>query len=375
MSPREGAVKVIDRYLFREMVTPTLAALALLFQLLIALQLLRRVDVLLGSAVRARDLLAILRDLTPHYLVLALPIAVLLGVLIGLGQLAEAGELDALSAAGIAPLRLLGPPAVLAALAGLVVLGLTLGPESAGLVRVRQRFNEILKLSVQHDVKPGVFYDEVSGLTLFAEGIDPATGDWKHVLLNDERDRRAPLLLLADTGHVTAGGPEEALTLRLVHGQGHRQAVTEGDYQALSFAKGAVSISVEDSLLRKNTLRSYDDEKSLPQLWRDSPGPPVTPEALQSRVALHRRLGLVLSILALVWLGVPLALRPGSAAGARARGYLLAALAVVGYFVLLRVGTTLGLNRQVPPWVSGQVANGCFMLAGAVAWLRLQVRG
>jgi len=352
------------------MIAPALASLALLFQLLVALQLLRRADILLGSEIHLGDVLELLGDLAPHYLVMALPVSVLLGVLVGLGQLAEDRELDALYSAGSSPWRLLLAPALLAMLAGGLVLGLALGPESRGLVRVRQKFDAILKLEVQRDVRPGIFYDEVTGLTLFADAIDPVTGDWRHVLVNDERDPRAPLLILAADGRVIAEPGDEAIVLQLGRGEAHRQQAAGDDYTALRFQDASLAISVEDSLLRKNTLRSPDDEKSLPRLWRGTFGAKDAGWRATA-VAFHRRLGLVLSVLAFVWFGVPLALLPSPAGGARARGYLVAALALVGYFVLLRLGGGWGQDGKVWPWFSGQLANLTFLAAGGVAWLRL----
>lgn len=362
---------VLDRHFLREMTVPTLAALLLLFQLMVSLQLLRRVDVLLGSAVHGREILELLWDLTPHYLVMALPISVLLGVLVGVGQLAEDRELDALYAAGVAPFRLLLAPAVLGLLGGAVVFWLVAGPEARGLVKVRQEFDQILKLEVQHDVKPGVFYDEITGLTLFAQRIDPATGEWQQVLVNDERDSRAPLLILAQSGHVHAGGPEESLRLDLGDGEAHRQQTSGDDYTALRFKSASLSISVGETLLRKNTLRSPDDEKSLGGLWRAAHRLPEGDERRRTLVAFHRRLGLACSVLAFVWFGLPLALLPAGAAGARARGYLFAVLSLVGYFILLRLGGALGQEGRVPPWFSGQMPNVAFLAIGSVAWSRL----
>ena len=226
---------VLDRHLLREIAAPSLAALALLFQLMVALQLLRRVDILLGTQVHPWDLLELLWDLTPHYLVMSVPVSVLLGVMVGLGQLSQDRELDALYSAGSSPWRLLVAPALFAAAAALVVFGLTLGPESRGLVRVRQKFDAMLKLEVQRNVKPGIFYDEVTGLTLFAEQIDPDTGAWRHVLVNDERDPRAPLLILAEDGRVLADPGDSAITLKLGRGQAHRQQSEGDDYTALRF--------------------------------------------------------------------------------------------------------------------------------------------
>ncbi len=376
MSPTLSRVPVVDRYLLREIAWPSLAALALLFQLLIALQLLRRVDVLLGSGVSARDLALLLWNLTPHYLVLALPISFLIGTLIGLGRLSEDREVEALlSCSGIAPLRLSVAPAILGALVSLFVFALVMGPESRGLLAVRQQMDRLLKLEVQRNVHPGIFYDEVTGLTLFTEQIDPQTGAWRHVLVNDERDPRAPLLILAKGGVVDAEAGEGALKLRLGAGQAHREDASARDYFALSFDDCVLTVAVEDSLLRKNSLRSPEDESSPGALVAQtrqallSGGDWRTPASI-----LHRKMGMALAALAFVWLGVPLALSPAGAQAARARGYLLAIGAVLAYFVLQRLGTTWGVEGRLPPWLAGEVPNLFFLGSGVVAWRTLAWR-
>jgi lipopolysaccharide export system permease protein len=118
----------------------------------------------------------------------------------------------------VSPFRVALAPLAPATLTGLSMRALELGPEPAGLRAVRLSMDEVLKRAVQQDVKPGVFYEEVSGLTLFAEGVDPATGDWAHVLVHDERDPRAPLLILGRAGRVVPSPGREALKLDLTDG-------------------------------------------------------------------------------------------------------------------------------------------------------------
>jgi lipopolysaccharide export system permease protein len=365
----------LDRYVLREVALPAVAALGLLFQLLISLQLLRRTDVLLGRGIRPRELLLLLANLTPHYLILAAPAALLIGILVGLGRLAEDHESDALWACGVSPLRVALAPLLLALLTGLSMLALELGPEPAGLRAVRQRMDEVLKRAVQQDVKPGVFYEEVSGLTLFAEGVDEATGDWHHVLVHDERDPRAPLLILGRAGRVVPSPGRQALKLDLTDGESHRQDAQAGDYFKLRFQDAVITVDVADSLLRRNTFRSPDDEQPL---WE------VAAQAREHRsqraawrlisTALYRRLSLPLSALALALLGIPLALRASSSQNARARGYLFALLAIAGYYILQRLGVALGVDGRLPPFLAGQLANLCFGTAGVLSFWNLAVR-
>ncbi len=369
-SPLRGWI--VHRYVAREIALPAVTSLAFLYQLLIALQLLRRTDVLFGSDVGLLDVARLLVNLTPHYLTLATPIALLIGVLVGLGRLAEDREVEVLLGCGVPPALFAVAPVLLALGVGVLVLGLELGPEPAGLQAVRQQIDEVLKRGVQRDLKPGVFYDQVTDLTLYAESIDPVSGEWRHVLVHDERDRQAPLLLLARSGGVMPAAADEDLKLKLVDGEAHRQG--DGDYSKVKFQSAILNIGVEGSLLRRNTFRSPDEELSLAELWAEIRRQRAANGWWQvPAVAFHRRLGLPLAALTFVWLGVPLAIGT-SARGSRARGYLFGILAVAGYYILQHLGIGWGADGKLAPFLAGELANVVALAAGAVAWLVVGAR-
>ncbi len=362
------SARTLHRYVAREIALPAGAALLFLFQLLMALQLLRRTDVIFGSAVSLVDVGRLIANLTPHYLTLAMPISLLLGILVGLGRLAEDREVDVLRGCGASPVLLAVAPALLALAVAGATFALECGPEPLGLQAVRRQMDAVLERGVQKEVKPGVFYDQVTGLTLFAEQIDSATGAWHHVLVNDERDPRAPLLLLAESGQV-AGSADGDLVLDLGRGEAHRPDASTDEYSEIHFGSARLAVGIEDSLLRRNTFRSPDDEATLWALAR---------EVRETRakggwwqlpdVALQRRLGTPLAALALAFLGVPLALVGAGARGARARAYLFAALAVAFYYVLQHVGIGWGQAGKISPWLAGELPNLGATGAGALVW-------
>src|SRR5919201_2168829 len=108
-----AAMTLLDRYLAREILLPFAAGLLFLTQILIATQILAQADVLLGSGVSLVDVGAVGVDLVPHFLGYVLPVAYLLGAVVGVGRLAEDRELVALGAAGGPPAPPLPRPALL----------------------------------------------------------------------------------------------------------------------------------------------------------------------------------------------------------------------------------------------------------------------
>jgi lipopolysaccharide export system permease protein len=102
--------KILDRYLAKEIVLPFTAGLLFLTQLLLATQILSKADVLFGSGVSLLDVGSIVVALLPNVLGYVLPIAFLLGAVIGVGRLSEDREVIALGAAGISPARLVRVP-------------------------------------------------------------------------------------------------------------------------------------------------------------------------------------------------------------------------------------------------------------------------
>src|SRR5258708_28606265 len=101
---------LLDRLLLREIFFPLGVGLLAILQLLVILQLLQLNQVVFGSAVTLADLGRVTAALAPHFMVVAVPLAYMLGVQLGLGRLAGDQELLALSAAGTHPLRLYRVP-------------------------------------------------------------------------------------------------------------------------------------------------------------------------------------------------------------------------------------------------------------------------
>src|ERR1051326_1727185 len=113
-------MRILDRYIFREIFFPTLIALAALtFVAFLAFS--REIGWLLELIVRQSatvwDIWSISAAYIPNVLTFTIPMAVLVGILTGFGRMSSDSEVIAFRATGISMVRLMAPVLVLGMLA------------------------------------------------------------------------------------------------------------------------------------------------------------------------------------------------------------------------------------------------------------------
>ena len=361
---------LLDRYLAREILLPFAAGLVFLVQILLATQILAQADVLFGAGVSALDLGAVALDLVPHFLGYVLPVAFLLGCVVGTGRLAEDRELVAIAAAGLSPTRLARVPIGLGVVLSALALWVGLVLEPAGLRDARQRVNDLIRKNVTNDVRAGVFYEDLPDLTLYAEGSQG--GRWRHVLISDRTDPAAPLLALAEAGGIEPAGSGEAMRLVLERGEVHREELRSDEYVAADYRRATITIGVGEALSDRNRLVGSPFEMypaDIVALARRASDPAA---ARGAWTFLHRRIAGPLALFAFGILAVPIA---GSRRGGRAFGYAATLVAVVAYYAALRFGEGLSQRGALPPWLGPNLANLALVLAGLSALSFMERRG
>ncbi len=133
-------MKTLDRYIFKEILFPSLIALvALTFVAFLAFS--REIGWLLELIVRQAASLSEIRSVSvailPNVLTFTIPMAVLVGILTGFGRMSSDSEAIAFRATGLSMIRLLTPVMVLGVIALTANLWLTIwvAPKTAARLR------------------------------------------------------------------------------------------------------------------------------------------------------------------------------------------------------------------------------------------------
>jgi lipopolysaccharide export system permease protein len=177
-------MRTLDRYLLREIAAPFVITLVVLTFVLEIPVIIREAEALVARGVAWSIIFQVLLTLLPQALSLTIPMAVLIGTLVGFGRLSADREFVALQACGVSLLRLLRPVALVA----VVGTAATAYQTIVALPNANQAFREIvygvMAARVESNVRPRVFFDDFPQRVIYVRNL-PEEGGWRDVFFAD----------------------------------------------------------------------------------------------------------------------------------------------------------------------------------------------
>lgn len=304
----------IDRYIFRQLAVALIAVSVGLAALVWLTQSLRFIELVLDRGLSMMVFIELTSLMLPNFFAVILPITTFVSVLFSYVRLASDRELVVMRAAGLSQWRLARPAVLVALLATAVcfVLNIWLVPLSH--TAFRQWQFEIRNQLVGVLLQEGVFSQVGDDLTVYARYRDP-DGTLRGILVQDQRDKGAPVTILAEAGRITttANGPRVTLI------NGVRQQVVEQAtatappgtppirLNTLSFSENSIDLARAG---RGEESRSRDSrERSIQELLNPDPAEGVRERDLRRFYAeAHQRLTSPLTALSFALVALAVAL-------------------------------------------------------------------
>lgn len=394
----------ISRYVLWELATPTFLSLSLYTFVLLMNHFFVVAERSLAKNLDWNTTLRMFALGIPVQLVLSIPMATLLGCLIGVGRLSADHEWVALQTAGHGPSRLLRPVLVHGLLLTMASFFITseVVPRSAFSIRTL-RGEILLSSSLASDLKPRVFYTQIQNVVLFVRDI-PAGSDGRLeglFLVQTDPERGSTELYLADYGFLApAQDNSGALLLDLYSGVAHfYETGDEETYRYLSHfdlihkrLEPAAFMSVfreppekvASDLTSRELLAEYHEARQAWSEFHASPesgargtrGKAIQLEQRVRRavIELHQRLALPAACFVFALLSVPLGVS-GVRSG-KGAGFALSLMVIVIYWACFTFTRDQALTGKLPPALGPWVANIVILLWGLVAvWRMRRPRG
>lgn len=359
-------LRTIDRYVIREILPPLFLSLLIFTFILEILPVMDQLESLVSKGVSWPVAGRILLTLIPQALGLTIPMAVLVGLLIGLGRLSSDREAMAMLACGVSPYRLLRPVMIVAGVAGLATLWVMIRAIPDANQSFREITFEVISKQVESDIQPRVFYTYFPGWVLYPRDVPTGGGGWKDVLVADTRDAGNVVVYLARRGRLALDRAQQRVDMVLEDGTRYSQTAGKGEVETYRFPKELIVAIDPQSVFPRITLQRGVNEMRIPELRRQieekeraglSPHPEIL--AIQQRFSFP--------IACLVFGVIGLALGLSVARESKVAGFVVGIAVIFVYYVLLYVSEALTKGHMLDPYLSRWVPNLILLPIGIAA--------
>jgi LPS export ABC transporter permease LptF/LPS export ABC transporter permease LptG len=344
-------VRLIDRYVCRELAAHALLGLAVFTFVFFVPQLVRLMDLVVRHWSNAGTVLLLIACALPGVLSFSLPIAVLVGALIGLGRLGSDSEIIALNAAGIGRRHLLVPVGILAGIAALLTLGNTVWLGPAALGELSHLEARLASSQTSIEIEPRVFQEEFRHLILYVEDASAAGTRWRGVFLAQTGGDDGTQITLARSAVLVPRQGEGTLQLHLEDGSTRTFDPSQPNhYTVATFGSSDLALRIGEA-----TATAPRGEPSVPQQSTGQLLAASGPGWREARVELQRRFAFPVACLVFGLLAVGVGARPRQTG--RAMGIVLTLVLLSGYYLLFVIGVGKARQGVLPPWAGVWLAD------------------
>jgi LPS export ABC transporter permease LptG/LPS export ABC transporter permease LptF len=353
-------VRILTRYILGEILSHTLIGCALFTFILFMRELPNILNMVVRNSSAFTSVFEVVLFLLPNFFMVTIPMAVLVGVLLGLSRLAADSEIVAMRASGLG-IGYFVRVATIVAIGG-TLLGLFNSLYVAP--RANQRILDLDKAfasQATYEIQPRVFYEDFKNTVLYVQDVRSGTGaaNWRQVFMADITDPGSPKITTAASATVVSDSTQE-LMMRLRNGTEHDPVAGHPEqYNISTFVVDdlpfAASQQNEGHLGRLDTPILALPMKELIERTHG-------PDGKRFLIELNKRFAYPAACLVLMLVGVPLGVT--SRRGGKSSAWVFTILLVILYYSLSLIGIAMGRQNWIPTFLAVWSANILFAVGG-----------
>ncbi len=361
-------MRILTRYILGEILSHTLIGCALFTFILFMHDLPHILDVVVRNSSTFANVMEILLFTLPNTFKVTIPMAVLVGVLLGLSRLAADSEIIAMRASGLGIGYFVRVSSIVAI--GGTLIGLAnsiyVAPRANQAILEMQQALETSQAS--YEIQPRVFYEDFKNIVLYVQDVRAGTGasNWRQVFMADVSDLANPLITTAASATVVNDNSQELLML-LRNGSRHETVAGQPllyDIHKFDTSELPLALS-QQSAVQLGRLDTAIYALPMDALLQRTHGR----DSKRFLIELQNRFAYPAACLVLMLVGVPLGVT--SRRGGKSSAWVFTIALVVVYYSLSLIGTALGRQDKIPVFIAVWLAN--LLFAGAGAFLLWQM--
>jgi len=333
--------------------------------ILLTARILKLVELLVTRGVPLFQIGKLFALILPTFLEMTVPMALLLGILVGLAGLSNDHEILALKASGISPFQILWPIAMVALFVSLLTLLITTLVRPAANLELKKELYNIAKSRVATALKENVFNSDFPNVLIYVEEVIPPGNTSQGVLIVDRRDPTRETVIFGKVALFLSNEETATLSLKLFDGVIHEREKNQSGFSQTHFNVYHFNLDLAETF---NLIRKQKRDPSEMSLWqlgetiRSKQAEGLNP--INEIMDLHQRFSFPFAPLVFSLLGVALVLMPAPSRQGRFWGLVSCLFWLLLYYALLTTGKALGEREMLPPLLALWLPN---IIVGLVA--------
>lgn len=348
-------IRIMDRYIFREILAPFLLSMAALTLVLFLQRMFRLAELVVSKGTPVSEIVKIFAYIMPNFMVITIPMSFLVGTLTAFSRLSSDSEVTAMKASRIS-LYSMTRPVILFALVSFLItstISLIVAPEANHALKIHL-FN-LVKSRAMVGIEPGVFSSTFDGMVIYVDKME-SLDNMEGIFISDERSAKDPYAIVARKGKLIAD--PQSLNVTLEMKQGSIQALPRDDqsYPTMSFESGNLYLDISNALIRQSSAEKEVEEINSLELLRTLKRTAAADgSVINMENELHKRLSIPFACLIFGLIGAPLGIRKSRSG--KSAGIAIALLVFLIYYIVLAIGMNLSKTGQLAPALAYWIPN------------------
>ncbi len=354
-------MRILTRYILGEILSHTLIGCALFTFILFMRDLPQILETIVRNTSTFTNVVEILLFTLPNTFKVTIPMAVLVGILLGLSRLAADSEVIAMRASGLGIGYFVRVSSIVAVTGTLLGLVNSIWVEPRANQAILEMQQQLATSEASYEIQRGVFYEDFRNYVLYVQDVRAGAGasNWRLVFMADVNDPSTPIVTTAASATVVSDQSGELL-MRLRNGAEHQMvagepqqynisAFTSTDRPLVLSQQGDVHLGRMDTAIYAMSMHTLREHLH-------------GPDARHYQIELNTRFAYPVACLVLMLVGVPLGV--ASRRGGKSSGFVFTILLVFLYYFLSSTGIALGRQNKLPAFVAVWTANVLFAAVG-----------
>lgn len=365
-------MRILTRYILKEVLSHAFIGGALFTFVLFMRDLPHLLELVVRNSASLGAVLEIIVLTLPNMFTVTIPMAVLVGILLGLSRLAADSEITAMRASGIGVWRFVAVVAIVSIAGWGIGLANTLYFAPKATEATLRLEAELLNAQASYEVQPRVFYEDFKNYVLYVQDVRAMSGaaNWRQIFLADLSDPTTPKITTGAAATVVNGKDQNAI-MRMRDGTEHQTTADQPDqYNVSTFAQTDLPLALTT---QEDARPGHNDSPILAMSNRELLERSHARGGRWYLIELHKRFAYPAACLVLMLVGVPLGI--SSKRGGKGAGFVLTIVLVFVYYFLSSTGTALARQNKVPVAVGIWLANVLFAVCGTILLRQMSTGG